>query len=88
MKYLLFISFPNGLMHNALYENLFIVQDSIVQLAEEDGYKIDVDNIPLTSKFEEHFKQNDDFFFELTTGVWFHLQQLSERNHIKPTKWD
>ncbi|MBM3712822.1 MAG: hypothetical protein FJW56_05235 [Actinobacteria bacterium] len=88
MKYLLFISYPNGLMHNALYENLFIAYDSIMQLVEEDGSKYDTEQIPMFENLENHFRFNDDYFFKLSSGVWFHLQELSERNFIKSTKWD
>lgn len=88
MKYLLFISYPNGLMHNALYENLFIAQDSIVQLVEEDGFKFDAEQIPTFEDLENHFRSNEDYFFRLSSGVWFHLQEFSARNYIKATKWD
>lgn len=86
MKYLLFVSYPIGLMHNALYENLSIAQDSILQLAEEDGLKNDIDQIPTLEELKNHFRDNEDYFLKLSCGIWFHLQELSYRNFVKTSK--
>lgn len=83
MKYLLFISFNNGLKHNAVYENLSILHESILQLIEEEGIKIENEKILTISELENHFKNEEDFFHPLSNGIWFHIQELSERNYIK-----
>lgn len=83
MKYLLFISYNNGLMHNAVYENIFILQDSVAQLVEEEELEVEAEKIPSFDELKEHFKKEDDFFKELSNGTWFHIQEFSERNYIK-----
>ena len=83
MKHILFIYYNSGLMHNAVYESLFILQDSIIQLTEEEKLNIKVEGIPSLDGLKEHFKKEDDFYKILSNGTWFHIQELSERNYIK-----
>lgn len=83
MKYLLFNYSSNGLMHNVLYENLFVSHDSISQIIEDEGTLFDISMIPSFSELVVHFKSNDDFIFKLSDGGWFHLQELTTRNYIK-----
>ena len=83
MKYLLFISYSSGLKHNAVYENLFILQDSIIQLAEEEELEVEAEKIPSFDELKDHFKKEDDFCHILSNGTWFHIQEFSERNYTK-----
>jgi len=83
MKYLLFVSFNNGLMHNAVYENLAILHESINQLVEEEELIIKKEKVPSFSELKSHFKNEEDFICSLSNGTWFHIQELSERNYIK-----
>jgi len=86
MKYLLFISYSNGLMHNALYENMFILHDSIIQLVEEEELDIQKEQIPILEELIQNFKNEDDFSQVLSIGTWYHIQELTERNIIKEDK--
>lgn len=83
MKYLLFIQFNSGLNHNAVYENLAILHESILQLVEEEGLVIGKENMPALSELEKHLQKKEDFFKELSNDTWFHIQELSERNYIR-----
>jgi len=83
MKYLLFISFNNGLNHNAAYENLAILHESITQLIEEEKLNAKQENVPSFSELSNHFKNEEDFFHPLSNGTWFHIQELTERNFIR-----
>ncbi len=76
MKYLLFICFASGLKHNAVYESLFVVQDSLKQLAEEEGLNVANEEIPIVADLEKHFDFNDDYNGVLSNGTWFHIQEL------------
>lgn len=82
MKYLLFICFVSGLKHNALYESLYAVQDSLTQLAEEEGLNVTNEEIPTITDLEKHFYFNDDYSGGLSNGTWFHIQELTVRNYI------
>ncbi len=86
MKYLLFIHFNSDLNHNAVYENLSILHESILQLVEEEKLNIVNEKIPSILELENHFKNEDDFLKELSNGSWFHLQELSKRNYIADSK--
>lgn len=83
MKYLLFISFNNGLKHNAVYENPVILHESINQLIEEEKLILKKEKIPSFSELEDHFRKEEDFYHELSNGTWFHIHELSERNYIR-----
>ncbi len=83
MKYLLFISFNSRLKHNAVYETLSIVRESLEQLVEEEELNIDHEEIPLLVDLEKHLCFNDDYEGILSNGTWFHIQELSVRNYIR-----
>ncbi len=83
MKYLLFIFYNNGLKHNAVYENLAVLHESINQLIEEENLIVRKEKLPSFSELENHFKSEEDFFHSLSNGTWFHIQELSERNFIR-----
>lgn len=83
MKYLLFISFNNGLYHNAVYENLAILHESINQLIEEEKLNVKQEKVPSFSELSNHFENEEDFFHILSNGTWFHIQELSKRNFIR-----
>lgn len=83
MKYLLFISYSTGLNHNAVYENLAILHESINQLVEEEKLIVKKEKIFSLSELENHFRNEEDFFHTLSNGTWFHIQELSERNFIR-----
>ena len=82
MKYLLFICFASGLKHNAVYDDLFVVQDSLTQLAEEEGLNVNNEEIAKKIDIEKHFAFNDDYTGILSNGTWFHIQELTVRNYI------
>lgn len=82
MKYLLFISFNSGLKHNAVYESLPVIHDSLEQLVEEE-LNIDKEEIPSLTDLEKHLNFNDDYSKILSNGTWFHIQELSDKNYIK-----
>lgn len=86
MKYLLFIHFNSGLNHNAVYEDVSILHESILQLVEEEGLNIEDAATPSIAELENHFGNDDDFFKNLSNGTWFHVQELSTRNYIGYTK--
>ena len=83
MKYLLFISFNSGLKHNAVYETLPIVRESLQQLVEEEELNIDYEEIPTLVVLEKHLCFNDDYEGIFSNGTWFHIQELSVRNYIQ-----
>ena len=83
MKYLLFIYFNSGLKHNAVYQNLSILHESIEQLIEEEELNIKEVKIISFSELENYFKNEEDFSYQLSNGTWFHIQELTERNYIK-----
>lgn len=83
MKYLLFIYFNSGLKHNAVYESLFVVQDSLRQLTEEEGLNVVNEEIPTVADLEKLFYFNDDYNGVLSNGTWFHIQELTVRNYIR-----
>lgn len=83
MKYLLFISFNPGLKHNAVYETLSVVRESLEQLVEDEGLNIINEKIPTPTDLEKHFGFNDDYSDVLSNGTWFHIQELSDRNYIR-----
>jgi hypothetical protein len=83
MKYLLFISYESGLMHNAVYENLPILHDSVNQLAEEENLNLKSESLPSLNELEKHFMKNEDYFNSLSNETWYHIQEFTERNYIK-----
>jgi len=74
MKYLLFVKFDSGLMHNAMHKKLEHVLESVEQLVAEEDLKIENENLPNISELKEHLSKNDDFCGYLSNGTWFHIQ--------------
>ena len=74
MKYLLFINFNSGLMHNSIYNNLNDVYESLAQLVQEENLVIKREKIPKTNEVKKHFKKYDDYFKQFSNGTWYHIQ--------------
>ena len=72
MKYFLFVSFNSRLNHNALYDSLIAVQESLEQLVE--GENLSVEDL------DKHFVVHDDYYGGLSNGTWFHIQETSDEN--------
>lgn len=86
MKYLLFISFNSGLKHNAVYESLPIVRESLQQLVGEEGLNSRSEYLSGARDLEKHLFSNDDYEGCLSNGTWFHIQKLCDKNYIKDDK--
>lgn len=74
MKYLLFINFNNGLMHNSIYNTLNDVYESITQLVQEEKLETNTEGIPSEYNMKRHLQKNDDYFGNLSNGTWYHIQ--------------
>lgn len=74
MKYLLFISFNTGLLHNAIYNNLGEVVESVRQLAEEEGAKPVDEKLPNEGELKRHLDKKDDYTGYLSNDTWYHIQ--------------
>lgn len=74
MKYLLFVNFNSGLMHNTIHEKLEHVLESIEQLIESENLNIKNEKIPNITEFKECLNKNDDYFKQLSNGTWYHIQ--------------
>jgi len=74
MKYLLFVKFDTGLMHNAIHEKLEHTLESVRQLVEDDELDIKNENLPSISELKECLNKNDDYCGQLSNGTWFHIQ--------------
>lgn len=74
MKFLLFINFDSGLMHNAIHEKLEHVLESVEQLIENEGLDIENENLPSISELKERLNKDDDFCGYLSNGTRFHIQ--------------
>jgi len=79
-KYLFFINFNSGLKHNALYQDLETLQNSIKQLFEEEEQ--DLASIPSLENIENHLKDEEEYFQMLENETWFHIQELTDENYI------
>lgn len=86
MKYFLFISFDSGLNHNALYESLLAVRESLEQLVDEEGLEREDEEIPELEDLEKHFGFNDDFCGGISNGTWFHIQEVPDENILRVFK--
>jgi hypothetical protein len=74
MKYLLFISSHNRLLHNAVYDTIEAVAESIAQLAKEEDTTFS-DGRPLsTQELKDHLMSEDDFVGHLANGTRYHVQ--------------
>ncbi|HBR15011.1 MAG TPA: hypothetical protein DD723_05655 [Candidatus Omnitrophica bacterium] len=80
MKYFLFISFNSGLNHNALYESLIAVRESLEQLVVDEGLNVEAEGIPKAEDLIKHFELGDDYVGGLSNGDWFHIQETSDEN--------
>ena len=80
MKYFLFISFSSSLCHNALYDSLLAIRESLEQLVDEEGLDRRHEEIPKEEDLEKHFRFNDDFTGYLSNETWFHIQETSDEN--------
>ena len=74
MKYLLFISFNNGLLHNCIYDSLNDICESIRQLIEDEGLNANKEKIPTIRGLRKHLRIQDDYIGQLTNGTWYHIQ--------------
>ena len=74
MKYLLFINFSSGLMHNSIYNELDDVYESLVQLMQEERLVIKREKIPRVNKVKRHLEKHDDYFKQFSNGTWCHIQ--------------
>lgn len=80
MKYFFFISFNSGLCHNALYDSLLAVRESLEQLVDEEGLDRRYEEIPKEEDLEKHFSSSDDFTGYLSNETWFHIQETSDES--------
>lgn len=74
MKYLLFISFSNGLMHNCIYNNLTGLCESLEQLVQEEELNLKMEEIPTPRGLKRHLSEHDDYIGKLTNNTWYHIQ--------------
>ena len=80
MKYFLFVSFNSGFNHNALYDSLIAVQESLEQLVEGENLNLKFEEIPSAEDLDKHFVVYDDYYGGLSNGTWFHIQETSDEN--------
>jgi phosphoserine aminotransferase len=74
MKYLLFISFNDGLMHNCIYNTLSDLHESLVQLVQEEELDAKTEEIPTLHSLKKHLSEHDDYVGWLTNNTWYHVQ--------------
>ncbi|MCX6791141.1 MAG: hypothetical protein NTV62_03045 [Candidatus Gribaldobacteria bacterium] len=74
MKYLLFVKFNTGLMHNAVHEKLEHALESVEQLIENEDLDIKNENLLSISELKDSLNKNNDFCGYLSNGTWFHIQ--------------
>ena len=74
MRYLLFVKFDTGLMHNAIHEKLEHALESVEQLIENEDLDIKNENLPNIGELKERLNKDDDFCGHLSNGTWFHIQ--------------
>ena len=74
MKYLLFVSFNNGLMHNNIYNTLEDVHESVIQLIQDEKLEDKKEKTPNVSNIKRYLDKNDDYFCQLSNGTWYHIQ--------------
>lgn len=74
MKYLFFVNFNTGLMHNAVHGKLDYALESVERLVEYEGLDIKNENLPNISQLKDGLNKNDDFCGYLSNGTWFHIQ--------------
>jgi len=74
MKYLLFISFNNGLLHNCIYNSLGDIYESIRELIVDEDLGPKKEKIPAVRSLKKHLSINDDYIGRLSNGTWYHIQ--------------
>lgn len=74
MKYLLFVNFDNGLMHNAIHKTLRGVIESVRQLIHDEGLSVKNEKVPNIYELKNRLNGHDDYFGCLSSGTWFHIQ--------------
>lgn len=74
MKYLFFISFDNGLLHNAIYNSLDNVFESVTQLIEEENLDAKKETVPTPDDLKKHLDEHDDYSGQISNGTWYHIQ--------------
>ena len=74
MKYLLFVCFDSGLMHNCIYNTLNDVYESVRQLIEEENLEMENETMPTLHHLKTHLEKHDDYASTFTNGTWYHVQ--------------
>jgi len=74
IKYLLFINFNSGLMHNKVYDTLNSLHESVAQFVADEELDAEVEELPSIGDLRRHLQKNDDYFRELPNGNWYHIQ--------------
>jgi len=74
MKYLLFINFNSGLMHNKVYNTLNNLYESVVQFVEDEELDVETEKLPSIGDLRRHLQKKDDYLRELSNGSWYHIQ--------------
>lgn len=74
MKYLLFISFNTGLLHNNIYNSLNDLCESLMQLAEDEGLDVKAEEIPTFHNLRNYLREEDDYVGRFTNNTWYHIQ--------------
>ncbi len=80
MKYFLFISLKSGLNHNALYDSLIAVRESLEQLVVDEWLNVEAEDISKAEDLIKHFELGDDYIGGLSNGDWFHIQETTDEN--------
>lgn len=75
MKYLLFINFNSGLMHNKVYTTLNNLHESVVQCMADEKLDAETEELPSIKDLRKCLCKNDDYFQQLSNGTWYHIQQ-------------
>jgi len=68
---LLFINYNSGLKHNAIYENLQNIYESIEQLRLEENLS---EEIPTVEFLKTYLENEDDYLHTFSNNTWFHIQ--------------
>ncbi|MGE5480965.1 MAG: hypothetical protein ACM3U1_11145 [Chloroflexota bacterium] len=73
MKYLLFLHHSSGEMENALFTSLCTLRERLDNLLDEE--ELIEEFIPTTESIRFELDANEEYFSELSKGVWFHIQK-------------
>lgn len=74
IKYLLFINFNSGLMHNKVYDTLNSLHESVEQFVEDEELVAEAEELPSIGDLRRHLQKNDDYFQKLSNGSSYHIQ--------------